>query len=345
MQSASGTLRCSITAVVTIGLSIIGSAGSRLASAEDPRAEKFSGKVMGGVMPDGLRVVNGAGKVVFVVISSAKLTEAKKDKTLSVSVTGDAEANFLSLMKGQVVSFSTTMSGGRPKEDLDELTLLPNDEKQTLEMSDKMPNVDEAGTAAEKSDKTSSYLVSGIIQSFSFKDGQLLVRVPNDHKKLVPIKFHVADKAKINVHLNDFSFARAGDAVDVDGYSSDPKDHVSTIIAENVSIVGAAPFADPKKAKALLASKNAAAKAPKPRPAKTAASETPAADESAIADASGAAQGGAVVASATGGDKSSVKAAVVRQAGDPPAEPLDVVDEYSVDLDFPAAKPAKPVAK
>jgi hypothetical protein len=194
-------------------------------------------------------------------------------------------------------------------------------------MMDTKPDMDDSETGAKRpaANRTSTYLVSGQVQSF--RDGQLIVKAPNERGKMLQIKVHLSENAIVKVHSSDFTLARPGDMIDVEGLTQDPAGQVGTIVAEKVTITGTKPFVNAKRAKLLAAAKLAAQKQErKPKPTKNAVVEEESEpDEPAMASADVAAPGTAPAASPP------AKAVSLRQAGDPPAEGLILVDGFSVD--------------
>ena len=178
----------------------------------------------------------------------------------------------------------------------------------------------------------------------SFRDGQLIVKAPNDRGRTLQVKIRLSDSAVVKVHASDFSMARPGDMIDIEGWTGDPAGAVGSLVAEKVTITAVKPFQNAKRAKLMAAAAKAAAQLAaqkqerKPRGGKSAVADSdmeadePAAEASPPADANPAA---ASNPTATG--KPAAKGVSLRQPGDPPAEGILLVDGFSVDEPKPGA--------
>jgi hypothetical protein len=325
MHIAGGKRKCGFA--IRLAFAAIGATTVSVGAVQaQSRPEKSSGTVIA-VGPDGIRMSGPLKTVIMVVISKDRLTQLDKAKILGVTVNGEAESSYLG--KDQCASFTAELSGGiTGTGEVDDVTIFNADDSHPLEMMDTKPEMDDSETGAKRpaANRTSTYMVSGQVQSF--RDGQLIVKAPNERGKMLQIKVRLSDNAVVKVHSSDFTLARPGDMIDVEGLTQDPAGQVGTIVAEKVTITGTKPFVNAKRAKAIAAAKLAAQKQErKPRPAKNAVVEEEAeADEpAAMASADSAAPGEAAPA------KAPAKAVSLRQAGDPPAEGLILVDGFTVD--------------
>ncbi len=292
------------------------------------RQDKASGKVVA-VLSDGIRMSGALNTFVSVVISKDRLAQFNKDKILSVTISGDAEASYLA--KDQYVSFTAELTGGYTSTgEVDEVTIFTADDSHPLELMDTKPELDDSESGAKRpaTNRTSTYLVSGQVQSY--RDGQLIVKAPNDRGRQLQVKVRLSENAVVKVHAADFSMARPGDMIEVDGLTQDPAGQLGTLVAEKVTITGVKPFMNAKRAKALAAAKLAAQVAAqkqerKPRSSKNAVVESePEADEAAPV-------AGADAMEPAAGAEPTAKPVSLRQAGDPPAEGIILVDGFSVD--------------
>ena len=320
MLMASGERKCGLVLTLVLAAMFVGAFFASGAHAAEPRADKASGKIVD-VGPDGVRIAGSLGTLVTIVISKERLTATKAEKTLTVTVNGEAEPNYLG--KDQFVTFSAELnSSNTSTSEVDDVTIFTPDSTHPLEMVDTKPEMDDSESGAKRpaSNRTSSYLISGQVQSF--RDGQLLVKAPNERGRTLQIKVRLAENAVVKVHAGDFSMARPGDMIDAEGWTHDPAGPVGTLVAEKVTINGVKPFVNVKRARAIAAAKLAAEKqVRKPRPSKNAVVENePEADEPVMTASNDATNAPAAA-----------KPNSLRQAGDPPAEGIILVDGFSVD--------------
>ncbi len=270
---------------------------------------------------------------VSVIVSREKLAEAAKDRVLSATVNGDAEPSYLA--KDQCVSFTAEITGGTTGTgEVDEVTIFTPNSSHPLEMMDTKPDMDDSDSAKKPTNRTSTYMIAGQVQSF--RDGQLIVKVPNERGRTLQIKVRLADNAVVKVHATDLSLARPGDLIDVDGFTGDPAGQVGSLVAERVAITATKPFMNAKRAKALAAAKAAAQlaaeqKQRKPRGGKNTADNEMDADDAVAAEMAEPAAPDEPVANPAAPGKPATKAVSLRQPGDPPAEGIIFVDAFSVD--------------
>jgi len=209
MHMAGGKRKRGFVDALALGAIFFGALTVGNVGGADPRPEKASGKILD-VGPEGVRIAGSLGNPVMIVISKERLTALKADKVLSVTINGDAETNYLG--KDQFVSFSAELNGTNTSTgEVDEVTIFTPDDSHRLEMMDTKPEMDDSETGAKRpaSNRTSTYMISGQVQSF--RDGQLMVKAPNERGRTLQIKVRLSENAVVKVHAGDFSMARPGD--------------------------------------------------------------------------------------------------------------------------------------
>lgn len=199
--------------------------------------------------------LQGAAPGALQILSDSKETLAVKlpAKAADISFTANAELSFLK--PGQTVKFSALMDKkGKVKEPVTLITIFTPIDRTELgvypENADSGPNPLEGLFSSEpkreepkKRPKTvmkeQPYRVGGTITSL--KGGKMTVAAGG-----MQIKCELADNVKLKVAMNNLTYAREGDKVDVQGWHY-PAAPDQGITANQVSIIAANPLADEKK--------------------------------------------------------------------------------------------------
>lgn len=168
------------------------------AAAQNEKKEYLGKGSIGELGPEGIQFNDAEGKTVLVGINRGKT---------KVTVTGAAEPGFLS--PGRVVRFSAAMTNkGFVEEKIKELSVIETSDVVRVGAQPDLSPGEDLKEAEKKGPVT--WIVIGPIRTF--KNNQLQVNAGGK-----AIKAELADDCKITIDVSDFTIAREGDEISVEG--------------------------------------------------------------------------------------------------------------------------------
>jgi hypothetical protein len=212
----------------------------------DIGGEKYSGVKRTGTVVrvrSGTIEVNVGDKAPLAVLVSQDALDAAfakhRDKTnrkiqLKCEVVGTADFSFVKREHG--VSFSAELDKQRTAvEPVKELTVFTVEDPNKLWLIDTQPGLDEGKAAS----KAGYFQVNGQVAQLR-KDGLTVKALAEQGKKTAPvtIKVQVSPDVKVNLKVAEYMLAKAGDAIEVDGFTftKNKQEVKGTLLAEVVNI-------------------------------------------------------------------------------------------------------------
>ena len=252
------------SALLTAALLLLPVARTAAENFDDIGGEKFTGVKLTGsvvrVQSGAIEVNTGDKRPLTVWVGQDALNAAfakhkektKRDLLLKCVVIGTADFSFL--RKDHGVSFTAELDKQRNGlADITELSVFTVDDTSQLTLIDTQAALDEGKAAPAKG---GYYQVNGQINQLR-KDGFTAKTMSDQGKKPIPVsvKVRVAADAKVSLRVADYLLAKAGDAIEIEGYTftKNKKEVPGTLLAENVTITLAKPIGLPEKSKPAVA--------------------------------------------------------------------------------------------